>query len=159
MMSDADERITSTRLVVGGILAMLVLTGPLGIVDVTGERVALDDGTATLSVDQPDSEAIRITDGRFGTNVSYVRIPDLLVTVEELQGQPRVLYIVKVPALGISADNRRLVESEGRLRVPLRDRAVTGEVSGTYEGRVIVRVQSFSGMRTISNRTIEVRAG
>jgi hypothetical protein len=66
---------------------------------------------------------------------------------------------VQVPALGLDEDNSRLVRSTGRLRVPLRDQAIDQSVSGTYSGRLIVRVQSFSGMQTVSNRSIEVHAG
>ena len=158
-MSDAKTSATAPpRVAVGIIVAVLLVTGPIG-VNVTGEPAALGDGTATVTVLDPTGDRVPITDGRFGTAVSYVRIPDLVVDVESVSGQPRLLYIVRVPALGLDEDNSRLVRSTGRLRVPLRDRAVNQEVSGSYSGRLIVRVQSFSGMQTVSNRSIEVHAG
>jgi hypothetical protein len=156
-MSDARTgAIAPPRVAVGIIVAVLLVTGPIG-VSVTGEPDTLGDGTATVTVLEPGSDALSITDGRFGTEVSYVRIPDLVVDVESVSGQPRLLYVVRVPALGLDEDNSRLVRSTGRLRVPLRDRAIDQEVSGTYSGRLVVRVQSFSGMQTVSNRSIEVR--
>lgn len=146
----------SGRAAVGVILLVAVATGPLGVVDITGETTALGEGTATVTVLEPSEKRVPITAGRFGTDVSYVRMPDLLVDVGDVSGQPRLLYTVQIPALDIDAENRRLIESPGRMRVPLRDRALARDVSGTYEGRVVVRVQSFSGIQTVANRSIEV---
>jgi hypothetical protein len=155
-MSERDGS-TGVRVAVGVILAVLLITGPLGGIDVTEETTALGDGTATVRILESGEREFAITDGRFGTNVSYVRVPDLRLDVESVSGQPRVLYIVRVPALGLDESNSRLLESTGRLRVPLRDQAVRTVSNESYEGRVIVRIQSFSGMETVRNQSIEVR--
>lgn len=151
--------VTASSAVVGCILAVVLLSGPVGGIDLTGEQPQLGDGTASVTVKQPDTETIAVTDGRFGTNVSYVRIPDLVLSVSDLSSQPRVVYTVRIPGLDVEKSTTRLVHSTGRLRVPLADQALVPKVeSGTYRGQIIVRIQSFSGGETVLNRSVRVVA-
>lgn len=156
-MNDSWSQVSPARAVTAVILVVLLLSGPGSGLDFTGERTSLGKGDATVRVVEPSTEAIPVTNGRFGTSVSYVRIPDLVVDVSAVEGNPRVFYQVVVPSLDIRKQNDEIIRSTGRLRVPIYDRAVPkGTTIEGAEARLIVRVQSFSGGQVVLNRTVEV---
>lgn len=166
-MRDASwrERVDPATVVTAVVLGTLLLSGPIGAVDLTGSPAELGEGTASVTVVQPDSDQFRMTTGRFGADVLYTRLPDLVVDVESVTGQPRLVYSLTVPGLEIDRSEQRLIRSPGRLRVPMRDHALPPEpVAGapeirrddTYSGRLVVRVQSFAGQHVVVNRSIEV---
>lgn len=125
------------------------------------------DGTASLSVVSPTTDALATSPGRFGTSARYLRLPDLVVDVSGVDGRPRVVYRVVVPALDVDRQVHEVVTSPGRVRLEMADRAyppagypggfrsLPGD--GTYEGRLVVRVQSFTTDRTVLNRSVSVR--
>jgi|AntRauTorcE11898_2_1112593.scaffolds.fasta_scaffold11241_2 hypothetical protein len=156
-MNEGDS-VSVPQIVVAVILVEMLLSGPVGGVELVSERPSLDDGTASVTVVDPTEDPIQVTAGRFGTNVSYVRIPDLVVDITSVDGQPRVFYQVSIPELGIKKQNDKLVRSTGRLRVPISDHTVPKEkaLDGTT-ARLVVRVQSYSGGQVVMNRTVEVR--
>ena len=159
-MSDDPKRVSPARVAVGAILVILLLSGPGSSIDFTDDSASLGDGNASVTVLEPGGEPLRVTDGRFGTNVSYVRIPDLVGHVTTVEGSPRVFYQVSVPAFGIEKQNSKVVQSPGRIRVPISDRALTGSVNTEgVTASVVVRVQSFTGGRVVLNRTVEVVSG
>ena len=142
---------------VGIILFVLVLAGPAGGVDLVGEPTTLEDGNASATVVDGSTDGLTVSEGRFGTNVTYVRIPDATLDVERVRGQPRVVYSVTVPNLSVDKQSRRYIESTGRLTVPMSDRALPNRPdAGTYQGRVLIRVQSFGYDEIVLNRSIEV---
>ncbi|WP_302081719.1 hypothetical protein [Salinibaculum rarum] len=156
----SEDSVSVPLIAVAVILVGMLLSGPVGGVDLVPERPSLDEGTASVTVIEPTADSIRVTEGRFGTNVSYVRIPDLVIDVTSVEGQPRVLYQVTVPDLNIRKQNDKLVQSNGRLRVPISDHAVVKE--GALDGvraRLVVRVQSYSGETVVMNRTVAVQRG
>lgn len=145
---------------IGGILFVLVLAGPVGGVDLTGEPTTLGEGNASVTVVEPSTDTFSVSPGRFGTNVTYLRIPDAVIDVERVSGQPRVVYLLTIPNLSIDKEARRYIESTGRLRVPLADRALQHRPEpGTYEGRMLVRVQSFGYDNIVLDQSVEVRVG
>lgn len=143
-----------------GIVVAVVLGGWLG-----AQPATLGDGTATVRVVSPDADGLETEPGRFGTAASYLRLPDLVADVTNVTGTPRLVYRIRVPALDLDRQRSRLIRHEGRLRVSMPDRAFppreTAEASpppaGRYDGRLVVRVQSFSTDRTVLNRTVTVR--
>jgi hypothetical protein len=142
---------------VGIILFVLVLTGPVGGVDLTGEPATLDEGNASVTVVDGSVDTITVSEGRFGTNVTYVRLPDAVLDVDRVRGQPRVVYLVTIPNLSVDKQSRRYIESTRRLTVPMSDRALpTRPASGTYQGRMVIRVQSFGYDEVVLNRSVEV---
>lgn len=166
-MPEAPE---SSLVVVGLLLLALVLAGPTW-----GESRDLGEGTADVTIVAPDGlEAgrgpadltLRTSPGRFGAAAVYLRIPDLVVDVTDLDGRPRVVYQVTVPALDVDRQEHRVITDAGRLTIPMPDRAyppadyphdvTTRPSAGTYEGRLLVRVQSFTADRTVANRTVTV---
>lgn len=127
------------------------------------------EGTATVRVLSPTTEDLRTSPGRFGTRARYLRIPDLVADVTAVEGRPRVVYRLVVPALGVDRQVHEVVTATGRLHLRMPDRAYpppaystrfrTLPPDGTYDGRVVVRVQSFAGDRTVHNRSIRVSVG
>lgn len=155
--TDFTEQLSFEWFVVGFILFVLLLSGPVGGVDFTGEPTTLGSGNATVTVVEPSTDRLTVSEGRFGTNVTYVRIPDAVLNVEQFRGQPKVVYLVTVPELDVDRQSRRYIESTGRLRLPVEDRALlTRPESGSYQGRLVVRVQGFGYDRVVYNRSVEV---
>jgi hypothetical protein len=144
------------------IVVTLVVTGPLiGVDAVRTQPTTIGDGTASVTaVDVPTSE-IRITDGRFGANVAYLRVPDASVTVDSVSGRPRLLYQVAVPALDISLEDERVLSAgqTGTYRLAPGDRGLAPSVSDqdTYNGSVRIRVQSFETEATVVAENVTVR--
>lgn len=150
------------RSLLAGLLVVLtVLASGL----VGGQPAALGDGTAAVELVSPDVDRLAFEDGRFGTAATYLRLPDLVVEISNLSGRPRVQYGVAVPALGLDRQRTRLLHGQGRLRVRMPDRAYAPRGAadgarpppGTYQGRLTVRIQSFSTEQTVLNRTVLVR--
>jgi hypothetical protein len=149
------------------VLAVLVLSGPLvGIVDLTPETrgaAELGEGTANATVVGDPTADLAITPGRFGTNVSYLRIPPAVVDVRRVEDRPRLLYSVSVPRLDFERSvseplNERV---DGRITLRMDDRAFTNARirNESYRATVVVRVQSFEGTQTVyrRNATVPVR--
>jgi hypothetical protein len=140
------------------VVFVLVGTGPLAGVDVTSASAStFGDGNATVADVTVDQSELTLSPGRFGTNVTYLRVPTTTVTVENVTDRPQLLYIVSVPGLDI-----RLVESEvltgpGTYRLAPDDRAMpTGRADASYEATLSVRVQSFTTDRTLARTTVTV---
>ncbi|MGB9930945.1 hypothetical protein [Haloarcula amylolytica] len=144
------------------VLVTLVVTGPIvGVDAVRTQPTTIGDGTASVSSVQVPTSEIRITDGRFGTNVAYLRVPDASVTVDSVTGRPRLLYQVSVPALDISLEDERVISEgqHGTYRLAPGDRAVAPASldRGAYRGTVLLRVQSFETAETIVAENVTVR--
>lgn len=147
---------SAERLVVGVVLVTLVVSGPVVGLDFTEPADELGEGTATLdSVEAPDRQ-LRITDGRFGTEANYLRIPDLVADVDEIEGRPQIVYEVIVPGLDVKRRSTEVVSSSGTVRVEMADRALDSVPEAPHRGYVVVGVQSFSSDVTIANRSVEV---
>lgn len=127
------------------------------------------DGNATLRVVAPTTAELATSPGRFGTSARYLRLPDLVVDVTDVEGRPRIVYRVVVPALGVDRQVTEVVTATGRTRLRMSDRAyppagysnnhLSLSAAGTFDGRLVVRVQSFSTDRTVVNRSVQVEVG
>lgn len=157
---ERDRTSIAQLVLVGAVVVALVLTGPLvpGISLAQSEPDSLDDGNATVSNVAVDADDVTITPGRFGTNVSYVRIPDATVTTEGIEGQPRVVYQLAIPELGIDHSEPKLLTTEGRTTVRIDPMAVQPArlSKNSYEGQVTVRVQSHTVDRVVYDESISV---
>ena len=147
-----------------GLLVVVVLVGagPLTGVDVTSVQAStVGDGTATVTSVSVDTSALAVTDGRFGTNVSYFRIPPATVTVESVTGRPQLVYLVSAPGLNVDRTETRVVTRDGTYRLEPDDRALSSAAApGEYNVTVSLRIQSFETDRdlTRANATVEVAA-
>lgn len=150
-----DRWVTAAGLFV---VFVLVGTGPLSGVDVTSASPStFGDGTATVSDVGVDQSRLALTPGRFGANVTYLRVPAARVTVDSVTGWPELLYIVSVPELDVELVERRVVTDSGTYRLAPDDRAMPPEqVDGSYEATLTVRMQSFTTDRTLANTTVTV---
>ncbi|MBV0924282.1 hypothetical protein KTS45_08715 [Halomicroarcula limicola] len=145
------------------VVVVSVATGPLTGVDVTEQRATeFGDGTATVGAVTVDTAALRVTDGRFGTGVSYLRVPTATVTVTSVSDRPRLVYRVLVPALDVELTETAVVSKTGTYRLVPDDRGMARGAAdaSTYDGTLAVRVQSFTTDRTVyrENVTVEVAA-
>lgn len=150
------------ELCVVGLVGLVLVTSGLGGGVAGLSPPALDDGTATVTVETFPTERLHVDDGRFGTAVSYLRIPDATVRVDEVRGTPRLIYRVEVPALGVDQSSSKLLTT-GRgdtVTMPGTDQAFEpGSVTaGRYDATASVRIQSFSTDQTVAsvNETVEV---
>jgi hypothetical protein len=164
---------TSLRTLEWGVVGLVVLalvasSAGLGSDGVTGvssagvTSAAVGDGTADVSVVSLSSDRLRIDDGRFGTGVQYLRIPDVRVRVGAVDGDPRIVYRVEVPALDVDeAATKSLTTRDGQT-VTVRgvDQAFAPDeiTADRYDARVTVRVQSFDVDETVvsANETVAV---
>jgi hypothetical protein len=154
-----DDQFTGPRIVIALVVVTLILSGPVVGIDFSSDGPTLGEGNASIEIVQPADRPLSVTEGRFGTGVSYVRIPDLVVDVTSVEGNPRVFYQVRVPKLGIKKQNHRIIDGTGKLRVPISDRAIPRSTEiGNATAHLVVRVQSYSGGQIVLNRTVEVAA-
>ncbi|MFB6083638.1 MAG: hypothetical protein ABEJ94_05285 [Halorientalis sp.] len=164
----ADRSLPSVRRLQLGTVAVvtlvLLLSSPLvGVVDLTPETrgaARLGGGTADATVVGDPAADLAITPGRFGTNVSYLRIPPAVVDVDRVEGRPRLLYRVRVPRLGFERSATRPLDESvaGRVTLRMDDRAFRHARirNDSYRAIVAVRVQSFDGTRTVYRRNVTV---
>ncbi|WP_284006936.1 hypothetical protein [Haloarcula pelagica] len=141
------------------VVLSLVATGPLVGIDVTqGSPESFGEGTATVTAVDVEFSELRVTDGRFGTDVSYLRVPTASVTVGSVTGRPRLVYLVRVPAVDIEVVSTTLVTEPSRTYTldPGDEGVERGSVQGPVTATVTVRVQSFSVDRTITQQNITV---
>lgn len=148
--------------VAGLVLAALVLTGPLGAVEPVGEPT-VGEGDAEVRILSAPAEDLRLTAGRFGADVAYLRLPTLSLSVAERTGRPELLYEVRVPELDVQARERTILgpRTGDTLRIHLADEGLpaTALQRDRYDGRILVRLQSFSTERTLLNRSVAVEVG
>lgn len=159
-----DSVTTSQRLLVGVVLVTLVISGPAvpGVsLTQSSQPTALGEGNATVTAVEIAESDVKITPGRFGTDVLYLRGPDANVQLEGVDGQPRIVYRIEIPALDVETATTRLLAGPGKLTVRLDDRAFLPDQvdEERYDGELTVRIQSFSTDRTLLREqiTVEVR--
>lgn len=150
---------------IAGILGVLVLSGPVvDVVDLT--PAARDDanvgsGSADVTVTGDPAADIRIDRGRFGTGVYYLRPPAFGVSVADVAGRSRLVYIVRVPALDYegSTSDRLGPGAAGDRTLQLSSRAFERDriTEDSYRAELVVRVQSFEGDRVVYHRNVTVR--
>jgi hypothetical protein len=142
------------------VVGVLVATGPLTGLDVTSaEATAFGEGDAETEAVDLDASALTVTDGRFGADGPYLRIPTATVTVSSVTDRPRLVYVVAVPDLGVDRTGTRVVTSPGTYRLAPDDRALAPDTpAGFYDATLTVRVQSFGTDRVLrhTNTTVEV---
>lgn len=145
-----------------GVLVVLVLVGagPLTGLDVSdAQSSTVGEGNATVESVAVDRSTLAVTDGRFGTNVSYLRIPTATVTLGSVTGRPQLVYLVSAPALDVDRIETLVVTSGGTYRLDPDDRALApGVQPGSYTVSITVRFQSFSTEQVLlrTNETVEV---
>jgi len=152
-----------TAVVVILVAVLLLGSGPLagGLLQPSGTPTTLGDGDVEVGVVDVSTTEFVLTPGRFGTAVTYLRVPDAAVQLASVTDRPRLVYRVQVPALGVDRTVSTVVTDRGQHRLHLRAQALEpGTVEeDEYTGTVRVRVQSFSTDRTLYRQdvTIEVK--
>lgn len=159
--TDAIARLTAIATVTV-ILAGLLLTGPLiGVVPLGGSAAEqLGDGNATVADVAIATEVFAISEGRFGTEMWYLRVPDATVDVAATDGRSRLVYRLQVPALNVETVSTAPIASgaTGPRHLSIDDPAFAPRTIGrdSYQARVTIRVQSFAVDRTVLDETVAV---
>ncbi|MFB6179279.1 MAG: hypothetical protein ABEI77_06100 [Halorientalis sp.] len=157
------EFVWRVRLVtVGVMLFVLLVSGPaVGLVDFTPQQhdpTSLGGGTANVTMVSDPASQIRITEGRFGTGVYYLRVSPAVVDVAAIDGRPQLTYKLSVPRLDYTASTSKQLATTGtgRTKVSLSDRAFAPNQLKyrSYRAEVIVRVQSFDEDEVIYHRNV-----
>lgn len=157
-----DRSDWTSVLAVGVVALVLLASGPLagGLVRPSGTPTTVDDGNATVAGVSVPTEALEISPGRFGTDVTYLRIPDAQVRLASVTDHPRLVYRIEVPALDAELTTTRIVADCGSYRLSIRDHGMDPATvsNDSYDATVTVRVQSFALDRTVyrENVTVEV---
>ncbi|WP_158853464.1 hypothetical protein [Halorhabdus sp. CUG00001] len=149
------------RLLLATVVVTLVFAGPVvPNFSFTGERnpTLVGDGNATVSGLTVEADDFRFADGRFGTAVTYLRAPEASLYVDQVTGQPRIVYRLRVPKLDVDRAGTQMLSRSGGVRIRMDDRAFPPEVltQPRYDGLVTVRVQSHTVDRTVFNESIEL---
>lgn len=145
------------------VLGTLVLTGPLvGLAAVPAEPTTerLGSGNVTVTGVDFEADALRIDRGRFGAGVAYLRIPPMNVELDDVRGNPRLVYVVRVPELDFERVATTLLANDGLTdaSVEMSDRAYDPATleADSYRATVALRVQSFTVDRTVLRRNVTV---
>lgn len=156
-----------SSVVAAGLICLVVLGAAVGGQPPRNPAAGgVGDGTAELRISSPATDELRMTPGRFGTAAWYLRTPDLVVDVTAVEGRPRVVYRLVVPALEVDRQVHEVVTGTGRFRLRMADRAYppdavadfpAPEQGSGYEGYLVARVQSFAADRTVHNQSVRVR--
>lgn len=153
----------SAALTIALVVAGALLTGPGVGVLILDSGDTIGDGNAEIQSVSVATDRLQIDQGRFGTGMAYLRVPDAVVDIVATDGRSRLVYRLTVPELGIERDATTTVRAgaTGRYRLAPQDIALDPEDvgAGRYDAVVTVRVQSFAIDRTVYNRTatVEVR--
>ncbi|MFB6075383.1 MAG: hypothetical protein ABEJ89_10255 [Haloarculaceae archaeon] len=155
---DRPRALQSTAVLL--VIVTLVASGPgfglLAPTASTPEHVGHGNATVT-AVHVADPVVDR---GRFGTGVAYARLPDARVSVRNVTGQPRLLYRVRIPELGVDARTHRQLAAgdRGTYRLALTDRALPDGLPAneTVSATLTVTVQSFDAVWVAARRNVTV---
>lgn len=160
------ESVGYVEMGIAGLVAVtLVLSGPaFGLLDVTARNpTTLGDGTANATVETLDTGSLVIDRGRFGTGIYYLRVPEATVAVSGIDGRPRLVYRIQVPALDVDVVSTELLRNGRTRSASLRpsDRGLDPDAvaADSYVATVSVRVQSFTSDVTVYrvNESVEVQ--
>lgn len=147
---------------VGAIALAVVASGPLvSAVDLTErpdeENFAPGQGSATVAAIDVDASATWFYEGRYGSETTYLHVPDARVRVEGVRGDPIVNYRVRVPALGTSR-TQLYVPDEGDDELTLefeRPAYDPGRIAeDAYDVELSIVVRDDDGARTVYQTTV-----
>jgi hypothetical protein len=155
---------SATWLTIGVILGTVLASGPLvQAVDFTAQPADVTDvgsAEASISILDPPEDTFRIALGRFGSE-HYLYAPPISVSIDEVRGDPLLVYEVAVRGLGYNfAELLFLSESDaGRVvNIEMQRSAVDIEdlSQRTYPGVVTVRLRGEVEARVVFQRNVTV---
>ena len=159
---------TAQRAVVAAvstIVAVTLLSGPLvGAVDLTTESGTgisdeLGEGSAEVSVESLPTD-LTISEGRYGSEQFFLRVPDATVRLSNVTGQPLLKYNIRIEDLGYSSGTTLFIsaEQEGTNRLSLtRSTFDAGEIrQDSYEATLSVSLRANGTERVVRERAVVV---
>lgn len=147
------------------IAAVTIISGPLvGAVDLTYERGSgitddIGSGSADVVVHSLP-ESATISEGRYGSQTVYLRVPDARITLSNVTGQPLLKYDLDIPELGFSTGTTTFVteRSEGRktLSIPRKTFDASEIERDRYEATVSILVRADGNTTVVDQRSMNV---
>lgn len=117
---------------VGVIIIIAVLSGPLGVLDLTTAESPCDEdvfpgtGNATVEVtDTPDTATL--SKSRFGAEVYRLELPTTTVNVSDVRGRPTLSYRIRIPGLSTELGSTTTLSSCTTGRMQLTRESATFE--------------------------------
>ncbi|MFB6221390.1 MAG: hypothetical protein ABEH90_08115 [Halolamina sp.] len=106
----------------------------------------------------PDSATLE--KGEYGSGSYYLRIPDAVVRLADVSGQPLLSYQLYIRELGYSRATTHFLSpsNEGRMEVSLSSDAFAPEEikEERYRGELILRLRDDGGERTLVEKNVTV---
>lgn len=148
---------------VGVILGTVVVSGPLvGAVDLTTERsgtFAPGTGSADVTVVAVPERA-RLEKGEFGAGAYYLRVPDATVRIDAIEGQPMLVYKIRIPDLAVTRGTTHFLDATNAGELALSLEATTFQPDeidrASYRAELVVLVRGGDTERVLVERTITV---
>lgn len=131
------------------ILLTTLISGPLvGTVDFTTEHertFAPGTGQADITV-MAVPERARLEQGRYGSGAYYLRIPDATVQIDAIEGQPMLVYKIRLPELGITHATTHFLDEtiDGEMALSIRETTFDPDEINQeiYPGELIILVRT-----------------
>lgn len=145
----------------GLVVMVTVATGPIGLLDVSGERSleSAGEGNASVTVVSEPDQAV-LERGRQGGGVYYLRVPDVEVDISELRGNPILDYSLSIDALGYSRSSIHFLGNSGTGRTGIslsRDTFDESQIEQeTYQAQLTVTLRTNGTKRVVYNETTTV---
>lgn len=151
------------RVTVGIIVLVTVVSGPIvGAVDFTHQAESSPgDGTVELSVLSIPTNNARFEPGRYGSTGHILRVPDAVVSVDAIRGEPVIIYKIRIPGLSyvrlsIHLPNEKHRGDRYRLSLEPDNFASERLTRETYDAELLIVVRERNTAQTIAKTNISV---
>jgi len=153
---------------VGVMVLFAVVSGPaVPGVEFAGEPQSQDVnpgvGSLDVSVVHVPDDGYYLQKGEFGTGVYYLNVPEAVVNIDSVEGEPLLTYKIKIDSLGYSRPTVHFLNGseEGRMNLSIQRDSVDQNLidQESYEATVLIIHRFRGGTRTVfsKNVTVEVR--
>lgn len=156
-------------LTVGIIVSVTIISGPLvGAVDFT-PNTSNDDGTFAPGTGKVDVEVhslpteAKLEKGSYGAGAYYLRVPDATVNIKRVEGQPMLVYKLRIPEMGFSRGTTHFLDAgtAGTRNIALEEGTLAPDkvTKDSYAGELLILVRAGDGERIVTrqNVTVDVR--
>lgn len=147
------------------VVVLSVASGPLvAPIDFTAadERNAAGLGSGSLSatVLSVPEEDVRLERDRFGSEVYYLRVPDATVRLDRVEGQPLIVYKIRIPALGTTRGTTKFLNPDhsGNLTLSVSETSIEADRvdRDRYAGEILIVARTNDDEEVLYQSTVQV---
>lgn len=147
------------------VIFLSILSGPLvAAIDLTPssqDYSTFGNGTASLSVQSFDSDAVVLRKGEYGSGAYLLEVPDIVVNIQEVQGSPFIVYKIRVPELGYTRSSVSVLNPEmnGTMHISLATDEIAPDrvTQSAYQAEIILLVRSGHEERVLFRESVSLR--